>query len=46
MQSVLMQTLIIHGKPMQDPVENMISLFNDLMVSLFLYVLITLTDYN
>ena len=46
MQSVLVQTLIIHGQPMLDHVENKISLFNEIMVSLFLYVMITLTEYN
>lgn len=46
MQSVLVQTLIIHGQPMLVHVENKISLFNEIMVSLFLYVIITLTEYN
>ena len=32
MQSVLVQTLIIHGQPMLVHVENKISLFNEIMV--------------
>ena len=31
---------------MIDPVENKMSLFNEIMVSLYLYLIITLTDYN
>ena len=45
-QSLLVQTLIIHGKPQLEPVENYISLFNEIMVSMYLYLMITLTEYN
>ena len=45
-QSLLVQILIIHGKPQLEPVENYISLFNEIMVSMYLYLMITLTEYN
>ena len=45
-QSVLMQALIIHGRPLSEPLENLLSLFNEFMVTLYMYLMITLTDYN
>ncbi|TNV86291.1 hypothetical protein FGO68_gene1612 [Halteria grandinella] len=38
------QVLIIIGKPLDSRLENNITLFNELMTSLFLYGLFTLTD--
>lgn len=40
------QCLILGGKPFQDPKENTMSLLNEVMVSLYLYQMIALTDYN
>ena len=45
-QSVLMQALIIRGRPLSKPLENHLSLFNEFMVTLYMYLMITLTDYN
>jgi hypothetical protein len=44
--SHLYQFMIIRGKPMEDSFENKMAFFNELMVSLYLYLLISLTDYN
>ncbi|TNV72002.1 hypothetical protein FGO68_gene16158 [Halteria grandinella] len=44
--SVLSQCYLIYVRPLDTRLENTISLFNELMVSLYLYVLISLTDYN
>jgi hypothetical protein len=44
--SVISQMLIIQDKPMAEPQENTMALFNEVMVFLYLLVLITLTDYN
>jgi hypothetical protein len=44
--SVLFQTLLLFGHPWEDEVEHRLSLFNEVMVSLYLYLLLTLTDYN
>jgi hypothetical protein len=41
-----MQVLIIHGRPMEEPSENKMALFNEGMISLYLYTLISLTNYN
>ncbi|TNV86287.1 hypothetical protein FGO68_gene17282 [Halteria grandinella] len=38
------QILLITGKPFSTPLENSMSLFNELMASLYLYGLFTLTD--
>jgi hypothetical protein len=43
--SSLFQCLIILGRPMPSPVENKISVFNEVMVSLYLYTLMYLTDF-
>jgi hypothetical protein len=37
--------LILHGRPFESPLENRIALFNEIMVSLYLYILMTLTDF-
>ena len=36
----------MYGKPLDDYFENSILFFNEIMVSIYLYVLISLTDYN
>jgi hypothetical protein len=41
--SLIWQVLIIAGRPYED---NRILFFNELTVSMYLYVLILLTDYN
>ena len=43
--SVLFQCLILVGQPMPSPIENWFSVFNEVMVSLYLYTLLDLTDY-
>ena len=44
--SVLFQAFLLFGHPWQDELEHWLSLFNEVMVSLYLYLLLTLTDYN
>ena len=36
----------MYGKPLDEKFENSMLLFNEMMVSVYLYVLISLTDYN
>lgn len=36
----------MRGKPLDDKFENNMLLFNEIMVSIYLYVLSSLTDYN
>jgi Fe2+ transport system protein B len=43
--SLVYQVLMVFGKPYNDKIENQISLFNEVMVSAYLYVLMMLTDY-
>jgi hypothetical protein len=43
--SIVFQSLILVGNPMPSPVENKVSLFNEVMVSLYLYTLLHLTDF-
>ena len=38
--------MIIFGAPLESPFENKMMLFNETMVSAYLYILITLTDFN
>lgn len=45
-QSAIVSGLILQGRPKSDPVENKMLLFNELMVSFYLYTLFTLSDYN
>ncbi len=40
------QVLIVIGKPLENRFENKMLMFNELMVSIYLYILISLTDYN
>lgn len=40
------QVIIVQGKPLKNKFENSMLIFNELMVSIYLYVLISLTDYN
>jgi hypothetical protein len=44
--SVLTQCLILLGHPNQDEIEHKLSIFNELMVSLYLYLLLCLTDFQ
>jgi hypothetical protein len=45
-QSIIMQALIVGGWPLLDLIENLMALFNELMVTVYLYVLITFTGYS
>lgn len=38
--------IIVRGKPLDNKFENSMLMFNELMVSIYLYVLTSLTDYN
>ena len=40
-----MQLLVILGQPMSEPLENRMTLFNEVMVSVNLYLMLLLTDY-
>lgn len=42
--TLLFQVLIIGGKPMMEPVENKVCLFNEIMISVYLYILIGLSE--
>ena len=44
--SMLVQTIILQYRPFKEPVENYMGVFNELMVSLYIYFLIPLTDFN
>ena len=44
--SWVFQFIILRGKPQANKFENSMLFFNELMVSTYLYVLISLTDYN
>lgn len=44
--SAVFQIIIITQRPFSENKDNFFLLFNELMVSLYLYCLITLTDYN
>jgi hypothetical protein len=41
--SQIMQAI---GKPQEENLENKMSLFNEFMATIYLYTLLTLTDYN
>jgi len=43
--SITFQCLLLHGKPMPTSKENAVSVFNEFMVSLYLYTLLHLTDF-
>lgn len=43
--SIVFQGLILVGQPMPSPIENRFSVFNEVMVSLYLYTLLNLTDF-
>ncbi|TNV86205.1 hypothetical protein FGO68_gene1499 [Halteria grandinella] len=43
--SLTSQILLLHGRPISDPLEYRMSLFNEVMASVYLYGLFTLTDY-
>ena len=44
--SVIFQCLAIMGKPMNERSENRMVVFNEIMVSCYLYAMIPLTDFN
>lgn len=44
--SVLVQGLIIYGKPLENERENHMGLFNEAMVSAYLYTMLSLTEFN
>ena len=44
--SYLKQAYILHARPYCTPIENRIALFNESLISLYLYGIILLTDYN
>ncbi len=44
--SLVTQIAIINGKPLDGPYENEIALFNEAMVCFYIYLVITLTDFN
>lgn len=44
--SVIEQIMIIIGTPMDSKLENMMVFFNEVMVSFYLYIMHSLTDYN
>jgi hypothetical protein len=44
--SVLYSILLIIGKPFESTFENKMSLFTELMVSLYIYLLLCLTDFT
>jgi hypothetical protein len=44
--SVFFQALLIYGKPFEERFDNSMSLFTETMVSLYLYILLGLTDYQ
>ncbi|TNV86739.1 hypothetical protein FGO68_gene10526 [Halteria grandinella] len=44
--SLSVQATLVFAKPYEDPKDNKASLFNEAMVTLYLYFLIPLTDFN
>lgn len=44
--SYLYQAILCLGQPWESRVDNSISVFNEIMVSCYLYVLIMLTEFN
>lgn len=44
--SISTQVAIVLGRPMDGEYENEIALFNEVMVSAYLYLMMTLTDFN
>jgi hypothetical protein len=44
--SYITQIMIIAGRPLEGQYENEIAVFNEAMVCIYLYFMITLTDYN
>jgi hypothetical protein len=45
MISVAFQALIVNYKPLEDPLDLKFAMFNELMVSVYLYIMICLTDF-
>jgi hypothetical protein len=43
--SVCSHSLVILGHPQEDEIEHKLALFNESMVSVYLYLLLSLTDY-
>jgi hypothetical protein len=44
--SLFTQVAIVSGRPMDGEFENEIALFNEVMVCFYLYIMMTLTDFN
>lgn len=44
--SVLKQAYILHARPFTEPIENRIALFNEYLISIYIYGIFLLTDYN
>jgi hypothetical protein len=42
--SILFQAILIRSKPFDDPIDNMMALFNELSTSIYLYQALLLTD--
>ncbi|TNV74697.1 hypothetical protein FGO68_gene8535 [Halteria grandinella] len=45
LQSVLFQTYIVHVRPFEDPLANIVQVLNEIFVTLYLLPMIVLTDY-
>ena len=44
--SILFQCLILSFKPYADPLEGLMNFINEFLVTVYLYVLLPLTDYS
>jgi hypothetical protein len=44
--SVVYSGFIIQGKPFDEPFKNKMSLFTEIIVSIYLYLLLSLTDFT
>lgn len=44
--SILKQLYIVHARPFEVPSENRLALFNESLISIYIYGLILMTDYN
>jgi hypothetical protein len=44
--SLVYSALLISGRPFEEPLENKMSFFTETMVSLYLYLLLCLTDFS
>ena len=39
-------SFILHARPFTEPIENRIALFNEYLISIYIYGIFLLTDYN